>query len=73
MAYAFKELGVNRFIAKILETNAPSIALFGSLGYEETKRVAIFKEVYMEYAVVGDREEVLRSRAYGLLCKNYDP
>lgn len=31
--------------AKILEDNAPSIALFASLGFVETKRVPVFKEV----------------------------
>lgn len=31
--------------AKILEDNAPSLALFTSLGFAETKRVAVFHEV----------------------------
>ena len=60
-------------MAKILETNTPSIQLFTSLGYVETKRVAIFKEVYMEFDVLeGDKEEILRNRAESLRCGSYD-
>eukprot|EP00198_Chlamydomonas_reinhardtii_P002484 XP_001691820.1 predicted protein [Chlamydomonas reinhardtii] len=38
MAYASRELGVKRFVAKIHEVNAPSRKLFEGLGFEEFKR-----------------------------------
>ena len=72
MAHAYSRLGVKLFRAKILESNLPSISLFGSLGYVETKRVAVFKEVYMEYAVEGEREECLMAAASGLRYRKYD-
>ena len=72
MAHAYSRLGVKLFRAKILESNLPSISLFGSLGYVETKRVAVFKEVYMEYAVEGEREECLKAAASGLRYRKYD-
>lgn len=34
-----------RLVVKIGEDNAPSIALFGRLGFEVVKRVAVFREV----------------------------
>ena len=48
MNYAASDLNVNSFVAKILEVNEPSIALFQSLGYHEIKRVKAFQEVHME-------------------------
>lgn len=72
MAHAHSRLGVKLFRAKILESNLPSIGLFGSLGYVETKRVAVFKEVYMDYTVEGEREERLKAAALGLRYRKYD-
>ncbi|KAG2499865.1 hypothetical protein HYH03_002156 [Edaphochlamys debaryana] len=48
MAYAHKELGVKRFVAKIHEVNEPSRKLFEGLGYVEFKRVPVFGEVHYE-------------------------
>ncbi|KAG2442538.1 hypothetical protein HXX76_002624 [Chlamydomonas incerta] len=46
MAYASRELGVKRFVAKVHEVNEPSRKLFEGLGFEEFKRVACFGEVH---------------------------
>jgi len=72
MAYAYDKLGIRKFRAKILETNLPSICLFTSIGYVETKRVAVFREVYMEYAVQGGEERLLMEAAKGLCYRHYD-
>lgn len=48
MAYAAQDLNVTTFVAKILETNEPSIRLFEALGYCLTKRVQAFKEVHLQ-------------------------
>jgi L-amino acid N-acyltransferase YncA len=40
--------GVKKFRAKIGDTNRPSIALFKKLGFVETGRSEIFKEVVLE-------------------------
>jgi hypothetical protein len=41
---------VGKFVAKIAEENAPSIALFVSLGFAEVNRSSVWKEVTMELA-----------------------
>jgi RimJ/RimL family protein N-acetyltransferase len=51
MAYAVDQLHVEVFIAKILEDNAASIALFRKLGFELAKRVAAFHELHYELVV----------------------
>uniref|UniRef100_A0A7S0RSD7 N-acetyltransferase domain-containing protein n=1 Tax=Chlamydomonas leiostraca TaxID=1034604 RepID=A0A7S0RSD7_9CHLO len=48
MAFAVQRLGVTRARAKILDDNEPSIKLFLQMGFQETKRVAVFHEVHME-------------------------
>ena len=48
MGYAASTLGVRRFVAKILEHNAPSLKLFERLGFKEFARVPVFREVHME-------------------------
>ncbi|PNH12418.1 N-acetyltransferase 9-like protein [Tetrabaena socialis] len=48
MAYASRELGVKRYVAKIHEVNAESRRLFEGLGFKEFKRVAVFGEVHYE-------------------------
>jgi hypothetical protein len=73
MAYAYSQLGVTLFRAKILESNNPSISLFMSLGYKETKRVAVFKEVYLEFKVDGYNTFALQESAKALVFKHYDP
>ena len=45
LAYCYSQLGVVRFMAKIGEANAPSLALFEStLGFKEVRRVAVSTE-----------------------------
>ncbi|GAX82981.1 hypothetical protein CEUSTIGMA_g10408.t1 [Chlamydomonas eustigma] len=72
MAYAHTQLGVTLFRAKILESNSPSISLFSSLGYIEAKRVAVFKEVYMEYKVDTKEAIALQETAKAMVFKQYD-
>ena len=48
MWYGASALGLRRFVAKISEDNAPSLALFSQkLGFREARRVAAFKEVHL--------------------------
>lgn len=46
MQYSIRFLGVKGFIAKIINTNVPSIQLFSSLGFSMLKEVPVFKEVH---------------------------
>lgn len=62
MAYACRHLGVTRFVAKILEHNEPSLALFKKLGFAEVKRVPVFKEVHLEAAVDDQSREALEKK-----------
>lgn len=72
MAYASSRLQVRCFRAKILESNAPSIALFESMGFQEVKRVAVFKEVHLELRVEGEVAEKLAKAAEKLVYRQYD-
>mmetsp|Transcript_34213 Transcript_34213/g.75893 ORF Transcript_34213/g.75893 Transcript_34213/m.75893 type:complete len:206 (-) Transcript_34213:1962-2579(-) len=72
MAYATDKLGVQRFLAKILESNSASITLFDKLGFQEYKRIAIFKEVHMELIVDGEVAQQLAARAKELRYGEYD-
>ncbi|GLI69014.1 hypothetical protein VaNZ11_013553 [Volvox africanus] len=51
MAYATRELGVKRYVAKIHEVNQPSRGLFEGLGFTEFRRVPVFGEVHYELQV----------------------
>lgn len=53
MAYAFAELGVKTFRAKICFDNAASLALFAGLGYAEVSRSDIFREATLELSLGG--------------------
>jgi L-amino acid N-acyltransferase YncA len=53
MAYGASVLRVSRFVAKIGDANAPSLALFASLGFSEVGHSAVFKEVTLELPVEG--------------------
>jgi len=55
--------GVKKFRAKIGEANAASINLFQSLGYIETGRSDVFKEITFELGAeaVGDGDGMVRS------------
>eukprot|EP00933_Yihiella_yeosuensis_P028353 TRINITY_DN22163_c1_g1_i1.p1 TRINITY_DN22163_c1_g1~~TRINITY_DN22163_c1_g1_i1.p1 ORF type:complete len:224 (+),score=45.32 TRINITY_DN22163_c1_g1_i1:66-737(+) len=43
--FCVQKLGTRRFVAKIKDHNAPSIALFESLGFQHLRRVEVFSEV----------------------------
>lgn len=43
--WATGALGLRRFVAKVGTTNAPSLALFGRLGYTLVSTIAVFQEV----------------------------
>lgn len=46
MQYCIRFLEVTSFIAKIINTNEPSIDLFSSIGFVKLKDVPVFKEVH---------------------------
>jgi len=50
-AYAVKDFGTRRFVAKILDSNGPSLALFEKMGYTIFEKVACFHETHMELQV----------------------
>jgi hypothetical protein len=62
--------GINKFRAKIGETNTPSLQLMKKLGFVEVSRSSIFKEVTLELPVAGDR---LAAAAAQLQTMHYDP
>jgi RimJ/RimL family protein N-acetyltransferase len=51
MAYAVEQLHVEAFVAKILEENTASLALFSKLGFLLSKRVPVFQELHYELVV----------------------
>lgn len=52
MAYARLHLGVQLFVAKVLDTNEPSVKLFENmLGFQVYRRVKAFGEVHMKLDV----------------------
>lgn len=51
MSYAFYELGVKTFRAKIGFDNSASLALFRGLGYAEVSRSDMFREATMELSL----------------------
>ncbi|KAI0560342.1 Acetyltransferase (GNAT) [Gracilaria domingensis] len=47
MAFAVETLSINVFIAKVLDHNAPSIALFTTkLDFQEERKVPVFREIH---------------------------
>ncbi len=54
--FAFAELGVSTFIAKVLEDNSPSISLLEKIGFTETCRISAFKEVHLVLDVSGSEK-----------------
>ncbi|GLC38962.1 hypothetical protein PLESTB_000466000 [Pleodorina starrii] len=72
MAYASRELGVKRYIAKIHEVNGPSRRLFEGLGFTEFRRVPVFGEVHYGLSVGGEAGAQLRELQDGLTCASYD-
>lgn len=48
VAYSSSQFGTVHFVAKIKDTNEASMRLFESLGFWETRRVAVFHEVHYE-------------------------
>ena len=53
LRYGAEALGLRRFVAKVGEQNAPSLALFAKLGFREAKRVAAFEEVHLGWEWAG--------------------
>lgn len=46
MQYSMLHLGAKGFVAKIIDTNEPSLTLFRKLGFVKLKDVAVFREVH---------------------------
>lgn len=46
MQYSILRLGAKGFVAKIINTNEPSLTLFRKLGFVKLKDVAVFREVH---------------------------
>ena len=66
MWYGATALGLRRFVAKISEDNAPSLALFvHKLGFREVRRVAAFGEVHLALEL-GEGGAGLGSEAFTL-------
>ncbi|KAM5580442.1 GCN5-related N-acetyltransferase 9 [Rosa sericea] len=59
MAFAVVNLGIHIFRVKIGESNGASLSLFQKLGFEETSRSEIFKEVTLELNVTKAKHEEL--------------
>jgi RimJ/RimL family protein N-acetyltransferase len=53
VAYSRAHFGTVHFVAKIKDNNDASMRLFQSLGFRETRRVAVFHEVHYELELPG--------------------
>ncbi|KRX14444.1 NADPH--cytochrome P450 reductase, partial [Trichinella nelsoni] len=58
LVYAFQQLHVERFVAKIRSDNEPSLALFQSLQFKQFCRVDVFQELHMELILHPDLVKV---------------
>ncbi|GAB4824164.1 hypothetical protein N2152v2_011210 [Parachlorella kessleri] len=72
MSYAAAHLGVARFRAKISDSNEPSLALFGKLGYSHKNRSAVFKEITLELGQGDEAWQELGKQADLLQLDVYD-
>ncbi|XP_020555099.1 N-acetyltransferase 9-like protein isoform X3 [Sesamum indicum] len=59
MAFAIESFGIHLFRAKIGESNEASLNLFQKLGFKETSRSEIFKEVTVELPITESKSEEL--------------
>ncbi|KAJ2801244.1 N-acetyltransferase 9, partial [Coemansia helicoidea] len=60
MHYAVNDVGVTDFVARIKETNSASIHIFtDKLGFVETERAPVFKEVTLRRSVDDDLRRLL--------------
>lgn len=73
MGYCHRELGVTRFVAKILQSNGPSIALFEKIGFRFVRKVEVFGEVHYELVVGGGAGAAARRAIEGASVGAYDP
>jgi RimJ/RimL family protein N-acetyltransferase len=62
MAYAVEHLHTEIFIAKILEDNVGSLAMFEKLGFTRVRRVAAFHEIHYELVSETLRRELSEVR-----------
>ncbi|KRX56734.1 NADPH--cytochrome P450 reductase [Trichinella sp. T9] len=62
LVYAFQQLHVERFVAKIRSDNEPSLALFQSLQFEQFCRVDVFQELHMELILHPDLNHIALDR-----------
>jgi RimJ/RimL family protein N-acetyltransferase len=58
MVFALRSRGVRRFVAKISDSNAPSLALFGRLGFRVARRMPHFQETHLAFEVASEAERV---------------
>ncbi|XP_043688752.1 N-acetyltransferase 9-like protein [Telopea speciosissima] len=61
MAFAVKNFGINKFRAKIAESNTASLKLFRKLGFEDASYSEIFKEVTLALPMKEPKVEELQS------------
>jgi ribosomal protein S18 acetylase RimI-like enzyme len=54
MVFALRARGVRRFVAKISDSNAPSLALFGRLGFRVARRMPHFQETHLAFEVASE-------------------
>lgn len=56
MFYCWKHFGIDKYVAKILEDNKPSIELFKKLGFKQIGYQKVFKEYVFEFEVTADKK-----------------
>ena len=71
MAYAEIQIGVQTFVAKILEENAASISLFSKLGFKEFRRIAAFKEIHFVFKLDAEGKQKLQRVRQGWIIQSY--
>ena len=57
MVFALRAHGVRRFVAKISDSNAPSLGLFGRLGFRVARRMPHFEETHLVFEVASEVEK----------------
>lgn len=63
LRYGAQYLNIKTFVVKVGESNEKSLRMFGKMGFQETSRSSVFKEVTLQKSVDDSWIQFLESNA----------